>query len=158
MSVTPEFFRIDQNRLDEEWTNQAPTYYEYSVKLADAREEHERCKARRDIVEAELDRAIRQRPEEFGVEKVTEGVVGKTIILQKKYQQAHDNVIRAKHDLDIVQAAVDALEHKKKGLESMVYLQSQGYYAEPKGPRVVREKVEELEKRNIRSKGITREP
>ncbi len=135
MSVTPEFFRIDQHRLDEAWTNLAPTFYEYSVKLADAREEHERAKARLDVVEAELDRDIRRNPIEYGVEKITETVVKQTIILSKKYQRANEEVIIARHDMAICEACVDALDHKKKGLESMVYLHSQGYYAEPRPPK-----------------------
>lgn len=135
MSVTPEFFRIDQDRLDEEWVGQAPTYYEYSVKLVDAREEHERAKSREDVVEAELDKEIRRDPASFGITKITEEVVKKTITLQRRYQKAHEEVIQTRHDMGIHQAAVDALEHKKKGLESMVYLHSQGYNSEPRAPK-----------------------
>ncbi len=153
MRVKPEFFHIDKHRLDEEWEDQASTFYEFSTKLADAREDHDRFKAKLDVIEAEFDKGIRQRPEEFGVEKITEKAVEKTIILQTKYRDARDDVIRSKHDVDICEAAVKALEHKKKGLESMVYLQSQGYNSEPTGPRLAKERVMDWEKKNVRNKG-----
>lgn len=134
------FFDVDRNRLDEEWATFPKTYYEYAEKLADARAAHERAKTEEEIVEAELDRRIRMMPEKYGLEKVTEPAVEKTIILQTRFQDARRARIDAKHKLDVIQAAVDTLDAKKYGLQDLTKLQLNAYYAnaQPKDPEVRR--------------------
>ena len=100
-----------------------------------------------------MDKAIRLDPGRFGVVKVTEGVVEKTITLQDSYQEIVGKVIQAKHQLDIITAVVDAMEHRKKALENLVYLQGQSYYAEPVvKDRATREEMEERQKKQARNK------
>ena len=126
------FFRIDQNRLDAEWLKQPQLYYEYAVILADAKEALGRARAKREVVVAEIDKDVRLRPEKYGVEKITEGVVEKTVILQERYQVANKGVIGAKHDVDIAQAAVDTLDHRKRALQDLVQLRMANYFSEPR--------------------------
>lgn len=126
-----DFFEIDPEKLDEQWFRFAREYFDLACQLADARADYERAKARRDVVVAELDRDIRADPDTFGVAKITEPVVEKTVLLQKKYHQADKDVIITKHSVDIMHAAVEAMDAKKKGLENAVQLRLAGYYAEP---------------------------
>ena len=140
-----DFYEIDANRLDAEWVSQAKRYHHYAEKLAECRRAWEQAKAERDIVAAEKDKEIRSHPGRFGLEKVTEPVVEKTILLSKGYQAANQAVIEAKYALDIVQAAVDTLDHKKKALENLVSLRLSDYYAEPRAPRGAGRAVDDME-------------
>lgn len=145
MAEKSEFFDLDMHRLDEEWLRQPRLYHDYAVKLADARATWERAKAAREVVQAELDRDARRSPSLFGLDKVTEPAVEKAVLLHKRYQKANEEVIIAKHEMDVLQAAVDTLEHKKKALENMVSLHGRDYFAVPRataetGPAVERMK------------------
>jgi hypothetical protein len=139
-----DFFGIDKYRLDDEWIKQPEKVFECGIQLADAREKFERKKAQRDIVEAEIDQDIRLHPSKYDLEKVTEGAISKIIILTKEYQKANEDVIRAKHDVDKAQVVMEALDHKKKGLEACVSLHLAGYFAEPKAPEGGREHVDKM--------------
>ena len=133
--MTQDIFDLDKNRLDEEWTQQPRLYAQYATKLADARAEHERAKASRDVVEAELDRDIRLNPEKYDLTKVTEGSIQSTITLQKAHRKVVGDVIEASHTVDTLDAYVRALDHRKKALEKLVDLRLADYFSEPrKGP------------------------
>lgn len=131
-NVEVPLFDLDPARLDEHWTAHSREYHRYAQRLADARAEWERAKADRDVVQAELDRAVRRDPASYGVEKVTETVVERTILIQRGYQKAHDRVIEAKHTMDVLQATVDALEHRKRALEKLVELFLSDYWSQPR--------------------------
>lgn len=144
----PDFFKPDMNRLDEEWVNQAPLFYEHAVQLADAKAEYERAKANRDLVYAEVYLDVKQNPQNYGVDKVTEEMVKQLVTTDSRYQKAFDKVTRAKHDMDVLQAAVDALDHRKKGLENLVHLHAMNYFASPTAPKQSRERMDEVERKN----------
>lgn len=133
------FFVIDPDRLDEEWVNHVRVYFEQASRLADLRAEADRAKANLEVVDAELDREIRLDPQRFGLDKVTEGAVEKTIILQKKHRLAVERSIQARHDQAIGEASVHGLDHKKRALEKLVELRLASYYGpklrDPEGPQ-----------------------
>jgi hypothetical protein len=148
-----DFFNLDENRLDDEWKEQPKLYFRYAKRLANAKAEYEQKKAERDVVAAELDRDIRADPAAFEMPKITEGAVEKTILLQKRYQDITGQVLKARHTVDIVQAAVDALDHRKKALESLVHLFSMNYFSQPVGPRgLAKEQVEEVRMKMTKTK------
>ena len=127
-----DFFDIDKNILDEEWVNQPKMFFDYASQLADARKDFEEMKAALDVTSAELDKAIRESPEEFDLEgKTTETLIRNTIIQQKDYQDAQQDVINTQHKVNILQAAVTALDHRKSALERLVSLHGQNYFASP---------------------------
>ena len=148
-----EIFQLDENRLDEHWLDQAKLMHEHSIRLADARDEHERRKRKRDVVLAEVDLDVRRNPAGYGLEKVTEKAVENSVILEARVQRAEERVLAAKHKVELLQALVHALDDRKKTLENLVSLWSQAYFGEPKAPKVAKEKVEEMVKRDARSKG-----
>ncbi len=151
----PNFTDLDEHSLEKEWIAQPKMFHFYARRLADARKEYEEAKINRDIVEAEIDKDIRLHPDRFMIPKITEEVVKKTTILQRGYKSAQEKVIQAKHRQDVLQASVDALEHRKKALENLVQLWSQDYFSEPRIPRngEVKEKLQEAEKKDIRKRG-----
>jgi len=146
-----DFFELDQHQLDVEWLRQPKIYHEYASKLAEARYAHEAAKTERDITMAELDRDIRAAPSDFGLEKITEGCVQSAILVQQRYLHKQNIVLKAKHTQDILQATVDALDHRKKALENLVQLHLADYFSSPKKPKDPdgREKIEELERKSV---------
>lgn len=125
-------FEINPDRLDEHWVEQARLYFGEAKKLADLRADLERAKAKRDVVAAELDQEIRLDPARHGLEKTTEAVVANAVLRTKRHKRATEAVILAKHAADVQDAAVTALEHKKRALESAVQLQINNLWSPPK--------------------------
>jgi hypothetical protein len=148
-----DFFAIDEHRLDKEWVNQPTLFFTWARKLADARQQLEEAKASLDVVYAELDNAIRERPGKYGLEKITESAIKQLIPSQAPYAEALAAVNTTKHRVDVLQAAVTALEHRKRALENLVDLHGQNYFAEPTAPAHSRERVQETTKQQIRKRG-----
>lgn len=146
---SPSFFELDKNRLDMEWARQPGLYHEYALILADARKEHEQAKADKELVEAEQSKKIRENPESFGLERVTEAGLEKAVGLTREYRAVVKRVIDAKHAVDVAEAVVWTLEHRKKALENLVTLRMADYYSEPRGPKgVSRDQLDSAKRRN----------
>ena len=135
MKEYKEDVRIDEQSLDVEWLNQAELMLKYAGIRSQCRFDYDEAKEELEIKYAELDKEIRSNPDEFGVAKITDKVVHNTILLQEEYQDGMKDVRRAKYELDMAGAAVDAISHKKSSLEKLVYLHGQQYFAGPKVPR-----------------------
>lgn len=125
-------FLIDKDRLDEEWLAQPELYYHYAVLQADARQELEEAKSDLELVKAELADSIRTDPADYGIDKVTVDAVKDAVIQQKEYKDALAYVNEKRHALDVLSAAVVALDHRKKSLENLVYLHGQNYFSTPR--------------------------
>lgn len=160
--LEPELvFGIDKNLLDDEWLNQPKLYFNWAVQLEDARAEFEEVKAEFDVAKSEVDLAIRENPGDYedlpkeAVEKgkVTEKMVASVLITQPEYKDAQQAVFTAKHRVGILQAAVTALDHRKKALEKLVDLHGQKYFATPRASENSREAMEEVEKKSVRQRG-----
>lgn len=141
---------IDPNALDQEWLSQPRKVMRYSTLLADAKNELAEAKAELDVVAAEVDKHVRLCPSDFGMEKLklTEAIVSNTVLLDKRHRDALKQVNNARYKVDLLQAACDALEHRKKALENLVTLFLQSYWSEPiaKGPSA-KDKIDDLQRR-----------
>ena len=146
---TPNRFKIDENKLDREWIDQPTLFYRSARRLAKARKDHEDAKALLALTEAELARDIRRDPEMFGLpaKAPANDIVEKTTLLQSEYTVARDSVILAKYKVDILQAAVDTLEHKKRALENLVHLLAINFRSEPVAPKAARDYTEKAERK-----------
>lgn len=131
----PDFFQIDLNRLEIEWCRQPRLVLDACLKLADLRQEQDRTKAEVDLQEAELSLDIRKNPSNYGLDKVTEATIASMVVALPSYQLAQRLHRKARHAVDVQQAYVNALDHKKKALESAVQLQLAGYFAAPREPK-----------------------
>ena len=148
-----DFLSPDKTRLDVEWTNQPKLFYDYACQLAGAREGLDEMRASLDVVKAEIDKAIRDNPADYGIEKLTETLISNTIVQQPDFQRGQKEVRRMKHNVDILQAAVTALDHRKAALEKLVSLHGQSYFATPRASdEDSREFVSDAEKQAARSK------
>lgn len=148
------FFEVNQEELDKEWVQQPHNYYDYAVQLADAKLALEEHKSSLDVVRADCDLHIRANPEEYNLEKVTEKVVESTILQQEDYSKALKRVQKAKYEVDLLAAAVQALDQKKHALQNLVSLHGQNYFASPQVNETGREVVGDLEKRSARRRSI----
>jgi DNA-binding transcriptional LysR family regulator len=148
---------IDEHRLDEEWVRQPRLYHVYSLKTADARWAMDQAKAHFELVQAELDAAIRDDPLGYGLEKISEVRLAACIVKQPEYLEALEALNNARHKVQVFQAAVSALDHKKGALENLVKLRLAEYYSDPKSSPSDRDAVEEMEKREIRRKKRVRD-
>jgi len=102
------------------------------------------------VIDAELSKEIRADPSSFGLEKVTEASIASIILTNPRYQKAVARLNNAKHQADLTQAVVWALEHKKRTLTLLVELHGMGYFSNPKVSERGREAVENMTKRKVR--------
>ncbi len=145
--------QIDRHRLDDECVEQPRLYFHYAAELDNARHELDRAKAMLELVDAELDLAIRSDPESFGLTKITESSLRSMIVVQVKHVKAQEKILRAKDNVNILGTAVSALDQKKKSIEGLIQLQLANYFSSPKVPECERERMDEVSKRSIRRKG-----
>jgi len=149
-----DFFDIDINRLDEEWIGQPKIFFKYASELADAKRRLEEAKAELDVVKAICDNNVRNNPPKDT--KLTETLITNIIIQIPKYKKAQKILRIKKHRVDILQAAVNALDHRKSALERLVSLHGQNYFAVPKSDIHSKEMVDDIEKGNARLAGKRR--
>lgn len=145
--------RADPDRLDEQWVSQPRLRWRWSRELADARELLNRAKADLEVCEAELKLTIRDNPDRFGLKKATEASVEETCRTQEEWQGAKRSVVEAQHEVDVLAAAVAAVDDRKEALENLVRLRLADYYGEPRAPEGARERLEEAGRATVRRRG-----
>jgi hypothetical protein len=124
-------FAIDEMALNKEWLGQADLYYSYASQLAEARLALDEAKREADVIEADLSLQIREDPEQFDCPKVTESAIKEVVKLQEEFQDSRVSVNDAQHKVNLLQAAVTALDHRKRALEKLVDLHGTNYFSEP---------------------------
>lgn len=145
---------VDLNRLDEQWVGQVRLRRHYGRLLADARRDLADAKAELKLVEAELKLAIRTKPDEFDLDKVTESAIEATVVVQPRYKAAQRRVIECQHEVDVLdESAVAAIDHRKKALEDLVQLYLSGYFAAPRAPEGAKESMADREQREAFRRG-----
>lgn len=143
---------VDENELDDEWVQQSRLYHRYAVLVADARRAMDESKNQLELEKADVDKSVRENPADYGLEKLTEAMIGQAVTRSHSVQNAQKALIDARHEYEVMQAAVAALDHKKSALENLVKLRLADYYSEPKAKDVSREAVDQMEKGAIRRK------
>lgn len=150
--IDDSFLEIDEGALDREWVRQPKLYFKFAMRLALARSEFDEAKADFELVKADLDSAIRDDPTEYGLKKLTEPGVVAAMPRQGQYIKALQDINEKRRAQGILEAAVTALEHKKRALEKLVDLHGQEYFSTPRAPANSREAVDNMEKQAARTK------
>ena len=127
--------RIDDSSLDIELLEQAPLFMKYAKHFAEAQRDVENAKQALDIKRAELDQLIRKNPENYNIEKVTEGAISSSILMNKRYQECNQAFLDAQYEKNMAANAKDAVNQRKEMLEGMIKLLAQQYFAGPSVPR-----------------------
>jgi hypothetical protein len=143
-------FQIDRFRLDDEWVRQPDLYRRYAEALADARRDHEEAKNVLAVVRAEVESEIRKDPADYFIDKVTEGSIKSTVETVEKVVDAEAVVVNARHAVGVLEAAVGALDHRKRALSDLVSLHLADYYSKPVAREGSKEAVEEMGKKKAR--------
>lgn len=143
--------QIDPDNLDKECISLASDYLNAAFHAAEARMDVDESKNALDVVKSDLQRDIRERPDKYGLQKVTEGGVESVVIGLKEYRNALTKLNDAKRDAELSQALVWALEHKKRALTLLVELHGTSYFANPKlspeGTKVVQRMTQDRVRR-----------
>jgi hypothetical protein len=149
---------IDKYNLDEEWLSHPNKFYEAALQAAEAKNEMVESGRMLDIVRAELDKEIRGDPSKFNIGKISEGIISSTIELELKYRKALSKFNKAKYKMNVMQALVDAYDHRKRALQDLVYLHGQNYFSSPVArTSEAKEAMKEVEKMSIRRRSQKKE-
>ena len=137
---------IDENSLDIEWLDQPKKMLKYAKHAAQMRRELDISKQNLDIAKSEADKKIRNNPEKYKIEKVTENTVAAAIIIESGYKTAYEEYLEAKYESEMASNALTAFEQRKSALENLVKLHGQQYFSGPSVPRDLQWEREEKQK------------
>lgn len=141
------FIEIDEHDLDKVCREHSRHYMLWALRLADAQFNADEAKAKLDLTEVELARDVRNHPTQFDVKRVTDKAVAETVKAHKSYQRALRNLHKKVRRVGRVKAVVNALDHRKKMIEGMVFLRGQNYFSEPDPNRRQRIRERKLQHR-----------
>lgn len=136
-NVTPsDPVLINENRLDRECLDQPRRVREAGEAVAEARHKHSQAKAKVDLTEAELRLKILTTPSDWDgasmPEKLTVDVITSLVVTHKDYQEAIADLGQKKYELDLEEALLSGLHHRKGMLEKLIELLAMEYRSDPK--------------------------
>lgn len=103
---------IKASDLDSELIRMASLYARFGIVAAQARSQRDFCKTNLELVEAKLDKLLRDKFAEKG-EKVTENKIRSELVLQKAYVDAVSELNEANTILSVAETALTSLEMKR---------------------------------------------
>jgi hypothetical protein len=142
MSYEDEMY-IDENALDVELLEQPQLVVRYSTQLAEAKAEQALAKEAIDYEKAQIDFAVREDPDKFGIGKITENAINNAILIEDSYRKLLTKYNEATRHVNILQGVVYAINDRKSSLENLVKLHGQQYFAGPSVPHNLAELREE---------------
>jgi len=125
---------IDMNNLHKEWERQPHIFMLYAEAAADAKLRVDKLREEVEVIKAEIATDIRSSPESYGFTRVTESQVKELVLQDGRYAKAMERYLRAKHEYEILAAAVKAFDQRKSALENLVRLYGQQYFSTPVVP------------------------
>jgi hypothetical protein len=135
---------IDKFSLDIEFAHQPLKFTKWAEKWADAILQRDNAKQQRDITVAKKAKEIREYPDAFGIEKLTEGAIQNNLPLQKEVQEAEQKVIDTQYNVNVLSIVKEAFDQRKSMLEWEGRLFLANYFAEPKVDVEEKEKIDKL--------------
>lgn len=103
---------INPANMDDELLRMASLYSRFGLLAAKARAQRDSAKSNLELVEAKLDKALRDRFVEKG-EKVTENKIRSELVLQTAYIAANKELIEANSVLSVAETSLMALQMKR---------------------------------------------
>jgi len=126
----PNFdFHINEENIHMDLAILPSQIFEAGEMVADTRRTLDEYKRRLELEEAQADGRVRFDPGGFHIAKITESAIAAAIEQIPEIQVLKQQIIEAKHANDIAYATTNALETKRKSLESLVQLQNISYFA-----------------------------
>jgi len=127
-----EEIRINKYQLDDECERQPSLYHRYSRQLADAKKVADKAEDQLKFMLATTESDLRAGAANAGV-KITDAGVKAELELSAEVITAREELREANGRVYILQAAVNALEHRRSSLDNEVKLWLAGYFATPSG-------------------------
>lgn len=127
-----EDVQLDVDSLDDANIMQASLYAKWGRSWAIAVKERDEIKERKEVVRADLDSRIRNRPEKYGWEGTkspTETFISNTILLQQAYQDISQQLIEAQQSVNLMSVAKEAMDHKGRRIDSLIELEKIGWFS-----------------------------
>ena len=157
---------IDPNNLDVDWDNQPKLTLHYCQMLADAWKALNEAKAEQVISSSELKRvyarmyiAVKANPKRYHLKGTTKDEVHSAVLSSKRYISKQDEcfdweraIASLNHDVDMLKAAVKAIDDRKAALENRVRLHGQGYFSKPLVKGLKEETIRDIRKRRTRGR------
>ena len=122
---------IDKTRLDEECEKQPHLVWQYGALAAKAGKILDDAIASIKIVEAEVDGCVRECPADYGLEKTTDAAIKNAVLRSREYKDVINKVNTARRDLNMLNAANQALDHRRTSLSMLDGQQARGYFSKP---------------------------
>ena len=140
---------INENDLQKEWIAQPSLYMKYSELLVDAQENERNAKENIDVVKAQVDLKIREsEPEDHGLKKFTDPTLKSLVDTHEKVKASKKEYNKKRKEAALMQAVVNAMDHRKKALEYLSRFHLSGFNCYPK----LDEMDEKIFKDNVRKK------
>lgn len=143
-------FQIDRFKLDDEWVGQPNLYRRYAEALAEAKRDYEESKNQLSVTRADVELAVRKDPSAYDLDKVTEGVIKAVVETVEAVIDAEAVVVDARHKVNMLEAAVGSMDHRKRALSDLVSLHLSDYYSKPVAREGDREATDEMGKKQAR--------
>lgn len=123
-----EDISIDPKDMERECAAHPTVHFNYGRLHADALRTRRRAELEEQEAMAEADERVRFN---FGTDKFTETAVRRGVEVDPEYQDARRVAIDAGHEVNVLAAALEALNAKTKMLTSVVHMQLAHWQAEP---------------------------
>jgi len=127
--------QIDRFRLEEECVDQPRRFMKWSEEFAEAIFKRDKAKQNLKIVSAQTQQKVRMDPEQHGcvagARGVTEGSIQAVLDTHPEILAAEDKLLEAEKNLQILKAAKEAFDDRKRQLTNLVHLILGQYYSDP---------------------------
>ena len=149
-----EDIKIDKYNLVEENIRHSTLVMQYHEKLSEAIRKKDDLKLEMEVLEAEIDREVRDKKHKLLDKdvKITEALVKVIVSSDDRRIKLQKKINKAVEDVNIYRGATEAFSHRRNNLDNVTSLFQKGFFSEPNGKNeAVREKVDE-ERGELRKK------
>jgi hypothetical protein len=146
---TEEFTRdnhIDPSQLDVECTLSSEIFYKWAERAINTRRLLEEIEFEASITEASLQMKVRNSPEKYKLDRVTEGSIDAVVKTHPSYVEIQKKLMAAREEAGIIDRMVRAIDKKDGMLKELISLHAAQYFAGPSVPRDLPSKVQERRK------------
>lgn len=128
--------KLDKYHLDENAIEQPSLYNDTAENWAKAVLERDKAKENLEIVSSKVGKRIRENPEQYSIEKVTEKSLQEAMLQDKEYREASSELINAQYNVNILSSAKEAVDHRGKALRILSDLYSGSYFSASAGEKL----------------------
>lgn len=149
-----EQIKVDKNNLDVLWETHSELYFEYVEISSKCSEVIDDLKDKLGVATAELELKIRNKPDKYKIEKVTNDAIKCVLATTEKLIKRKEEINEWMYYDRILKGTLTTIEHRKRALSKETDLFLGGYFAQPnsKSSGVMEEKIEQRTKESIKNK------